>query len=75
MSYDDVPEPAGVRVLCQGAPGGDFYHEGEPGWPMPDGMKLLCLDGAWRWFLVENGVARLDPVQDHPWPADAGKGA
>lgn len=73
MSLTDKPEPAGCRVLCQGAPGGDFWHEGEPGWPIPDGMRLPCLDGTWRWFKVENGVAHLDPVQDHPWPADAGK--
>ena len=32
------------RVHCIGAPCGDFWHEVEEGWPIPNGMGMPDLD-------------------------------
>jgi len=63
MDNNDTPPPAGIRVHCSGALGGDFWHEGEPGWPLPARIRLRCLDGISRWFRVEGGQA---VVEDAP---------
>ena len=61
---DSTDPPKVERVLCTGGPGGDFYHEVEYGWPVPDRMGLPDDDGVLRFYDVVDGVARYSEHQD-----------
>lgn len=61
---DPADRPKVERILCTGGPHGDFYHEVEYGWPIPERMGLPDDDGVLRYYDVVDGVARYSENQE-----------